>query len=460
MATEDFSRTATSARRGRALRLPARATTVDPDRTLVIVALVTIGGYMTFQRPFAYLGVPGFPVYIGELLLLAFFVFRPAVSGHRLVGSLVEPGPLGALAWSVLLLIVYGVTLSLRGDLAGFPRRLLMQELVFNLYPLYVFLGLWLGERDPRLLERFLVVMSWVIGIYGVMYILFLNYTVVTIPGTSVLLFRSPLGQAAILLALVAFRIRGYRFWIPFAMNLFVLLGIQNRAAYAGFAVGMLVWALMAKQVGKLIGVVAFGAVLLAAGWVLDLRIEFARGASEYSARNIVAAVIAPFDEEAAAQYSSDARNFAGTTEWRKDWWSGIWNGVHSSPMRTAFGTGYGFELTSDAHLKSSDDELRTPHNWFFYALGYGGWLGVALFVFLLSALGTLLWRAFRTTGIAFGLPFLALSVTIGAFSNYFETPYAAIPVWLIAGMAAAPALRRVSQTGRWLPSTSVPRIR
>ena len=142
------------------MRLPARATTVDPDRTLVIVALVTIGGYMTFQRPFAYLGVPGFPVYIGELLLLAFFVFRPAVSGHRLVGSLVEPGPLGALAWSVLLLIVYGVTLSLRGDLAGFPRRLLVQELVFNLYPLYVFLGLWLGERDPRLLERFLLVMS------------------------------------------------------------------------------------------------------------------------------------------------------------------------------------------------------------------------------------------------------------------------------------------------------------
>ena len=442
------------------MRRTSRVATADRDRTWVIVTMIVVGGYMTFQRPFAYLGVPGAPVFVGELLLLAFFVFRPAVSGHRLVASLVEPGPLGALAWSMVLMVAYGLALALRGELAGFPRTLLLQELVFNLYPLYVLLGLWLGERDPGLLQRFLMVMSWVIGIYGVLYILFLNNTVVTVPGTSVLLFRSPLGQAAILLALVAFRIRGYRFWVPFALNLFVLLGIQNRAAYAGFALGMLLWALMAKRVGKLLGVMAFGAVLLGAGWVLDLRIEFARGASEYSARNIVAAVVAPFDEQAAAQYSSDARNFAGTTEWRKDWWTGIWNGVHSSPMRTAFGTGYGFELTSDAHLKSSDDELRTPHNWFFYALGYGGWLGVALFVFLLSALGTLLWRAFRSTGIAFGLPFLVLSATVGAFSNYFETPYAAIPVWVIAGMAAAPALRHVSPTGRWLRSANGPAVR
>lgn len=442
MATDNFERVLSSRRPGRDMRSITPLAAVDRDRLLVIASLIVVGGYMTFQRPFAYLGVPGFPLYVGELLLLSFFVFRPAVSGHRLVRSLVEPGPLGALAWSMVLVITYGITLALRGEMANFPRRLLVQELVFNIYPLYIFLGLWLGERDPRLLERFMLVMSWVVGIYGVVYMLFLNYTVVTIPGTDILLFRSPLGQAGILIALIAFRVRGYRFWIPFALNLFVLLGIQNRAAYAGFAVGLVVWALMAKQVGKLLGVVAFAAILLGAGWVLDLRLEFARGASEYSARNIVAAVVAPFDEDAAAQYSDDARNFAGTTEWRKTWWSGIWNGVHSSASRTAFGAGYGFELTSDAFLKSSDDDLRTPHNWFFYSLGYGGWVGVAVFVFLLGSLGALLWRAFRVTSIAFGVPFLALSATVGAFSNFFETPYAAIPVWVIAGMAAAPALR------------------
>ena len=216
------------------------------------------------------------------------------------------------------------------------------------------------------------------IGIYGVMYIRFLNYTVVTIPGTSVLLFRSPLGQATLLLALVAFRIRGYDsdpvLHQPVRLARHPEPRRVRRVRGGHARVGT-----HGEAGRQALGVVAFGAVLLAAGWVLDLRIEFARGASEYSARNIVAAVIAPFDEEAAAQYSSDARNFAGTTEWRKDWWSGIWNAVHSSPMRTAFGTGYGFELTSDARSASSDDELRTPHNWFLYALGYGGWLGVAL---------------------------------------------------------------------------------
>jgi hypothetical protein len=153
--------------------------------------------------------------------------------------------------------------------------------------------------------------------------------------------------------------------------------------------------------------------------------------------------VIAPFDEQTAARYSEDARNFSGTTEWRKTWWAGIWNTVHSTPSLTAFGPGYGFELTSTADLRSSEDDLRTPHNWFMYALGYGGWLGVLSFSFLLLALGHLLWRTFRLTGQAFGLAFLASSVTIATFSNYFETPYAAIPVWVITGMAAAPALRR-----------------
>jgi hypothetical protein len=445
MATDHPQRTTIARPAGRYAGAPLHRVK-DPDLPWVVGTLVVIGGYMTFQRPFAYLGIPGLPLFIGELLLVAFFVFRSEHAGHRLVDSLLRPGPLGAVAWSITLLIIYGLMLAVRGEIAGFPRQLVAQELAFNVYPLYVFLGLWLGERDPRLLERFLLIMSWVIGIYGIVYMTYLNHTIVAIPGTDIVIFRSPLAQGAILLALLAFRVKGYRLVIPFLLNLLVLMGIQNRAAYAGFAVGLVVWAVMAKRVGKMLAVVAVVTMLMAVAWVLDVRVEFSRGASEYSARNVVAAVIAPFDEAAAAQYSDDARNFAGTTEWRKDWWAGIWDGVHADPIRTAFGPGYGFQLTSDAHLRSSEDDLRTPHNWFMYALGYGGWTHAVLFVFLLGSLSILLWRAFRLTGIAFGLPYLAFSTTVGTFSNFYETPFAAIPVWVIVGMAIAPAIRE-----RWM---------
>ena len=398
---------------------------------------------MVLQRSFAYLlSVPGVPVYVGEVLLLAFFVLHPGVSIRRLLGALLHWSPLSPVAWAMFLLLEYGVVLALRGYLSSYPSLFVFQELVFNVYPLYIVLGLWLAERDPRLLQRFVIAMSWVTGIYGMLYLVFLNRSALVVPGTGLALFRGPLAQGAMILALLAFRPKGARMWVPVVLNLLVLVGIQNRAAYAGFLVGLLVWTLMSKRIGRTALILSLIALLLAVGWLLDVRIEFSRGASEYSAGNVIAAVVAPFDEEAAARFSSDARGFAGTVEWRQAWWAGIWDATNADVVRTAVGTGYGFELSSDAVLRSSDPLLRTPHNWFMYTLGYGGWLGVTLFVFLLVALASLLWRADRITGAPFGVPFLAFSTTVATFSNFYETPFAAIPVWVIAGMAIAPAVR------------------
>jgi hypothetical protein len=299
-----------------------------------------------------------------------------------------------------------------------------------------------LAEKEPRLLERFMLDVAWVNGIYGIAYIVMLNNVPVTMPGTSILLFRPPLGHVAILLALLAFPTRGWRSWVPMLLNLVVLLGVQSRASYAGFAAGLLVWAWMSKRLGRTAGIAALVGVLFAAAWAADFRIPLARGASELSAQNVAAAVIAPFDEQAAAVYSSDARNFSGTVQWRTAWWSGIWTATHADPVRTFIGPGYGFELTSAADLRSSEEDLRTPHNWFMYALGYGGWFGVLTFSLVLLSALALLWRSDRLTGAAFGVPFLVASTVIATFSNFYETPYAAIPVWITVGMAIAPAVR------------------
>lgn len=84
---------------------------------------------------------------------------------------------------------------------------------------------------------------------------------------------------------------------------------------------------------------------------------------------------------------------------------------------------------------------LRTPHNIFFYALGYGGWIGVALFFLLQVSLARLLLRAYRVTGQPFGLVFWAMSLSLAFFGNFFETPFGAIPFYLLTGLAIAPVL-------------------
>jgi hypothetical protein len=384
------------------------------------------------------------PLYIGELLLGAFFVLMPSASGRRFADALLRWSPVGGLSWAIFCLIAYGVVLAARGVLAGFPKTFVAQELVFNVYPLFLFLGLWLGERAPALLPRFLRVLAWLNGIYGIAYIVFLNNLFTVLPGTQVYLFKHPAGQAFLLLALLAYRAPGpaWKTWTPFALNAVVLLATQSRASWAGFVIGLVVWAVMSRRVGRTLAVGAAFVALMGVAWIADLRVPGARGPGEYSARNVVGAAIAPFDEQLASQYTNDAENFAGTTQWRQTWWSGIWRDVTSDRTVFLVGHGYGFELTSTAVLRSSDPTLRTPHNWFFYAIGYGGILGVAIFVAFLFALGRLLWSAYRRTGDAFGLPFLLLCLTTATFAPFWETPFAAIPAYVIAGMAAAPAMR------------------
>jgi O-antigen ligase len=113
---------------------------------------------------------------------------------------------------------------------------------------------------------------------------------------------------------------------------------------------------------------------------------------------------------------------------------------VHKSETTFLFGYGYGFHLGSLGPYNIAED-TRTPHNVFFYALGYGGWIGVSLFLAFQICLVRLLWLSDHLTGQPFGISFWALSVVVGSFGNFFETPFGAIPFYLIVGMLLAPVL-------------------
>ena len=78
-------------------------------------------------------------------------------------------------------------------------------------------------------------------------------------------------------------------------------------------------------------------------------------------------------------------------------------------------------------YLKQNGD-VRTPHNIFYYALGYSGWIGVAIFFALQLTCASMLWRVYRLTGQAYGLAVWAATLIAAFFGNVMETPFGAIP--------------------------------
>ncbi len=418
------------------------------ERTVRIWGLAVMGllvGYLLLGRAFAYLGLPGpLPIFLGEIVLVLFFVFHPEASTLRWFSSMVRNEALSSASWALYASLAYGVVLTLRGVFGEEDALQAIQNLVFNVYPLYLFLGLWLGEHDRGFVRRFVLVLAWANAIYGILYIGLLNGVNVFVPGTSVFLFNAPQGQMIVLLGLLTYHSELRKVWFPLFVNFVILLGLQTRAHWAGMLLAVPVWAVLSRRLGRFVAAVTVGAILLGVAFVADVRLPSAltRGPTDVSARSVFGAAVAPFDEQTAAQYTEQAGLYSGTAEWRRDWWSDIWDSVHITTGRTLFGYGYGYYLKQTSDIGSGKEDLRTPHNVFFYALGYGGWVGVVLFGLVMITVGRLLWVAFRRTGDPFGLSVMFLGLGIGLFTNYFETPFAAIPYWLLLGLSAAPALR------------------
>jgi O-Antigen ligase len=413
-----------------------------------MVTLLLILGYLSMTRSFAYFGLPSLgvpvPIYIGEMVFIAFIFLKGDVGVGRWLGSLVERTPISGVSWAIYLFFLFGVFEVLRGVfLDGHDAIIALQNFVFNYYALFFFLGLWIGQRDPDLLRRSIRLLAWINGIYGVAWLLVLSRLPVNVPGSGVQLFGQPAGTYIAILGLLAFERDLKKVRVPLLLCAFVLLALQIRAGWAAFLFGIATWALVTRKFGRLMAGLAAVGLLLAVSLVFDLKLPAneRQNRGEISARNIAGAAIAPFDRDLASQLSDQADRHAGTTEWRRDWWGAIWRSVHEDPVRTIIGHGYGFTIADLVPFLEGRWDLRTPHNFFFYAIGYGGWLGTGLFFWLLFAICRLMWRSYKLTGNPFGLVFVGTALGVASFGDFFETPFGAIPFFLVVGLAAAPAV-------------------
>jgi len=412
-----------------------------------VLAAFLVIGYLVATRSFAYLGLP--PLFISEICLFAFLLLKSRASISVWMSGLVRTTELSGLSVAIYVLLIFGVFELVRGIfLLGLPPLTAAQNLVLNYYPFYIFLGLYAANGRPDRLPRIIRILAWVNGVYGIAYIAVLNRIEVLVPNSDVPLFGQPAGSAVAIIGLLCFERRIWTISIPLILNAAVLLGVQVRAEWLGLALGLIIWMVVTKQVRR----VAIGAMTIAAllvvGYIGDIAIPspVSRGGaagSVISARDIIGRAIAPFDEGLASRYTETADLYAGTAEFRTVWWGAIWSSVHADPVTTLIGHGYGYPLARLVPSLSDRTDIRTPHNVLFYALGYGGWLGVFVLVFFQGALLALLWRASKTSGQPFGMILLTMSLGVALFSNFFETPLGAIPLYVLLGMSLAPALER-----------------
>jgi O-antigen ligase len=352
------------------------------------------------------------------------------------------------------MLLAYGIFQVLRGWHLGHPTFVTLRDFAFNCYPAYLFLGVWVGLRWPGRLAGFFRVFAWVNALYGIAFVLLLGNLGWVLAGASqqgsaaVLVFGQPEHAAVALLALLCFESDLRRVWHLLLMNAFVLLGMQIRAAWLAFFLALLLWGYLTRRFRRLMWVAAAVAIILGAMYVGDFQIPGpqTRGGYTISTRELAGRALAPIAPDVAANYTDYASNYEGTAAWRTLWWASIWASVHETPQRALLGHGYGYAL-GDLVPYLAGAFLRTPHNVFFYVLGYTGWLGVLLFLAFQLEVLRLLESLRRQSGQAFGVVFWLTLIVYACFTASFEAPYVAIPFYLVVGWVLAPLL--VPETNR-----------
>jgi hypothetical protein len=407
-------------------------------------------GYLVMGRAFAQVGVPGTSIFLGEVLVVAALAYAPLratlVTAARL---LFTPAQLHGLLWLLTVSVSFGVLQLLRGVLGGQSQLEAAKVFAFSYLPLFLCIGIGLHGLGGDLLRRLARVLPWLNAAYLGVFFVALGGVRLRLPFSAAPVITPGLATAVVIaLMLCSDRPLGRRAGL-LATNVFLLLFLQIRGDWLAVAAAVLVWAVFTRRFRTVLGAAAVAMVLLATVSAAGLSIPGApsRGGA-VNISEIAARAVAPLDTELAARLSPHAGSYAGTTEWRREWWNHIWDGVHADPDRRLLGYGYGYPL-SDLYPQLSEELVRTPHSVFFFTLGYSGWLGVAVFAAFQGGLLAALVHASRVTANPFGVMLWVVGLAAGMFGNFYETPYNALPFYVLVGLALGPIAGELADAAR-----------
>ncbi|MGH3331012.1 MAG: O-antigen ligase family protein [Nocardioidaceae bacterium] len=344
-----------------------------------------LGGYLLFDRAFAYLHLPGTPLFVGEMVLGVGVLGVLTATGYLRIPLRDEP-----LLMLLAVFAFWGLLKTLPG--IGSYGMDAIRDAALWYYCLFAFLAAAALARSPDLPERLVGqlgrltpwLLLWLpVGL--VLAPLFEEGPFVPFSTVSVLSHKP--GSAAIAAILVL----GCLWLFPgsrsarsraacsvVALLVIALAATQNRGGLLGAAAAIAVGLVFVEdRVRLIVRAVAVTAVGLTLATLLAVQIPIGGvQGREFSASQLVANVVSLGGEDSPG-------NLGGTVDGRMQLWSRILD-KQIADGHLVDGSGFGQNLAAEVGvLDEGEETLRSPHNSHLHVLARMGLVGIALWVLL-----------------------------------------------------------------------------
>lgn len=447
-----------------------------PRFRLYGVALgLLLGGYMFFGRPFAYLHVPGIPLYIGEVVLgIGLVQLLGAVGAARRI--VLASAPLRVL---LVLLVLGAVRLATTFPDAGLEAA---RDAALLYYALNAVVVATVVRVEPPQLARWLRAYERALPAYllyapvSVALHRLYRETVPTVPDSLTPVVDVKPGDVGTFCAIAVaylwlrstpatpFLARTRLLWTAVGLAGLLVAGTQSRSGLVSGALILVLALAAARQRGRiLVPAVASAAIVLLLAVLLDVRVPL--GDRELSPGQLALNVVSVVDDEASG--ATDAGALTGNVRWRTRYWEDIVNDTLLGDHALA-GVGFGTNLAVryDLQTPGGQQGLRNAHNSHLSLLAWAGAPALALWLLFWGLLAGAATRMAARMRRHAGAPHPWLLAWVAAalggilcnavFDPTLEGPQIALWTWTLAGVATQAArFPLIAALGSWDAPTS-----
>lgn len=428
-----------------------------------------LAGYMLFDKAFAYLHLPGTPLFVGEMVLVigALGTFLET----RYARIPIRDEPILALLGAF---VVWGLIRALPGiQIYGIDA---IRDSALWYYCVCAFFICAAFAASPQLLERLIEQLTrltpWLLGWLPFGLVLApLSNRAPNVPFSSVSILWHKSGDAAVaaLLVLACMWVlpdtrsaRSRAAWSVVALVVIGLAATQNRGGFVGVVAGAIVGLTFLRNrlaiVARAVVIAAVG-LGLAATLSVSVPIDGLQGRA-FSAQQLVANVMSLGGVQ-------ERGNLGGTVEGRQELWSRIL-AKQIADDHLVEGSGFGPNLASAVGVyDDGQDTLRSPHNSHLDIMARMGLVGEALWIALwvgwywrLVVGARRLWQRqlYLRRQVAVVCMVVSTAILVSTtFDPQLEGPQMAALLWTVFGVGVAATTSRA-----WFPGAgrmrSVPR--